>query len=62
MTNWLNWINNSINEDQNDKIVKLFLKKIDEQNNNFKNEKICYNYGEKRHIINKYFKFKQKNF
>ena len=53
---------NSIDEDQNDEIARLFLKKIDKQNNDFKDERICYNCDEKRHITNKCFKFKQKNF
>ena len=61
-TDWLNQTNNSINENRNDEIARLFLKKVDEQNNNFKDEKICYNYDEKKHITSKYFKFKQKNF
>ena len=62
MSKRLNQTDYSINENRNDEIAKLFLKEIDEQNNNFKDERICYNCGEKKHIINKYFKFKQKNF
>ena len=61
MTNQLNQANNSINEDQSDEIARLFLKKIDEQSSDFKNEKVCYNCGEKKHITNKCFKFRQKN-
>ena len=56
-----NQINNSINESRNDKIAKLFLKKTDEHSSDFKNERICYNCGEKKHIISKCLKFKQKN-
>ena len=56
-----NQINNSINENQNNEIVKLFLKEVDEQSSDFKNKKICYNCGEKKHITSKCFKFKQKN-
>ena len=52
---------NSIDEDQNDEIARLFLKGADEQNSDFKDEKICYNCGEKRHITNKCLKFKQEN-
>ena len=62
MSNRINQINNSISEDQNDEIARLFLKEIDEQNNDFKDERICYNYDEKRHTINKCLKFKQENF
>ena len=61
-TNQSNQANNSINENWNDEIARLLLKKADEQNNNFKNEKICYNCGEKKHIISKCFKLRQKNF
>ena len=43
-------------------MIKLFLKRTDEQNDNFKKKKICYSYDEKEHIINKCFKFKQENF
>ena len=50
-----------MNENQNDKITELLLKEIDEQNNDFKDEKVCYKYDEKRHITSKYLKFKQKN-
>ena len=53
---------NSIDEDRNDEIVKLLLKEADEQSNDFKNEKICYNCGEKGHIASKCLKLKQKNF
>ena len=60
-TNQSNQINNLINENRNDEIAKLFLKKIDEQNNNFKNKKICYNCDEKKHITSKCLKLKQKN-
>ena len=41
--------------------MKLFLKKIDEQSSDFKDEKICYNCDEKEHIISKCFKLKQEN-
>ena len=61
-TNWSNQINNSINENRSDEIIKLFLKEADEQNNDFKNKRICYNCGEKRHITSKCFKLKQKSF
>ena len=60
-TNQLNQTNNSINKSQNNEIAKLFLKKIDEQNNDFKNERICYNCDEKKYIINKCFKLRQEN-
>ena len=53
---------NSINESRNNEIVKLLLRKADEQSNDFKNEKICYNCDEKKHITSKCFNFKQKNF
>ena len=53
--------NNSISENRNNKIAKLFLKRVDEHSSDFKDEKIYYNYSEKKHIINKCFKFKQKN-
>ena len=52
---------NSISENRNDEIVKLFLKEADEQNSNFKDERICYNCDEKRHIASKCSKSKQKN-
>ena len=52
---------NSIDEDRNDEIAKLFLKETDEQSNDFKDERICYNCGEKKHIVNKCLKPKQKN-
>ena len=61
MFNRTNQTDNSIDEDRNDEIAKLFLKEIDEQSNNFKNERICYNCGEKKYIASKCFKFKQKN-
>ena len=61
MLNRADQTDNSINEDRNDEIAKLFLKGADEQNNDFKDEKICYNCGEKKHIANKCLKFKQKN-
>ena len=61
MSNRANQTDNSINEDRNNEIARLFLKKIDEQNSNFKDEKICYNCDEKKHITSKYLKFKQKN-
>ena len=60
-TNRSNQANNSINENRNNKIARLLLKRIDEQNNNFKNEKICYNCDEKKHITSKCFKLRQKN-
>ena len=53
--------NNSIDEDQNDEIARLLLKGTDEQNSDFKDERICYNYGEKEHITSKCFKLKQEN-
>ena len=56
-----NQTNNSIDKDRNDEITKLFLKETDEQNSDFKNERICYNCGEKKHITSKCFKLKQKN-
>ena len=56
-----NQTNNSINENRNDEIAKLLLKEIDEQNNDFKNEKICYNCDEKKHITSKCFKLRQKH-
>ena len=59
--NQTNQTNNSISENRNNEIAKLFLKMIDEQNNNFKDKRICYNYDEKKHITSKCFKFKQKN-
>ena len=52
---------NSIDENRNNEIAKLSLKGTDEQNNNFKDERIYYNCGEKRHITSKCLKFKQKN-
>ena len=50
-----------ISENRSDEIAKLFLKEIDKQSNDFKNEKICYNCDEKKHITSKCFKLKQKN-
>ena len=61
MFDWADQADNSIGEDRNDEIVRLFLKEVDEQNSDFKNERICYNCGEKEHIASKCFKFKQKN-
>ena len=61
MSNRTNQTDNSISENRNDKIAKLFLKKIDEQSSDFKDERVCYNCGEKKHIISKCLKFKQKN-
>ena len=61
MSNRTNQTDNSINKDRNDEIVKLFLKEVDEQNNDFKDEKICYNCDEKEYITSKCLKFKQKN-
>ena len=61
MLNRANQTDNSINENRNDEIVKLFLKRIDEQSSDFKNERICYNCDKKRHITSKCLKFKQKN-
>ena len=52
---------NSIDEDRNDEIARLFLREADEQNSNFKDERICYNCDEKRHIASKCFKSKQEN-
>ena len=43
------------------KLEDYFLKKIDEENNNFRNQRIYYN-GDKKHITSKYFKLKQKKF
>ena len=62
MSNRADQTNNSISEDRKDEIAKLFLKRTDEQNNDFKYERICYNYDEKKHIISKCLKFKQENF
>ena len=61
MSNRINQINNSINENRNDEIAKLLLKRTDEQNNDFKDERIYYNCDEKKHITSKCFKLKQKN-
>ena len=52
---------NSIDENRNDKIAKLFLKGADEQSSDFKDKKICYNCDEKRHIASKCSKLKQEN-
>ena len=60
-TNRSNQTNNSINENRNDEIARLLLKEADEQSSDFKNEKIYYNCGEKKHITNKCLKLKQKN-
>ena len=60
MSNRSNQTNNSINKNRNDKIVKFFLKKTDEQSSNFKDERICYNCDEKEYISSKCLKFKQK--
>ena len=54
-------ISNSIDESRNDEIAKLSLREADEQSSDFKDEKICYNCSEKRHITSKCLKFKQKN-
>ena len=43
------------------KLQNYFLKETDEQNSDFKDEKVCYNCNEKKHIINKCFKLKQEN-
>ena len=43
-------------------MTKLFLKEIDEHDNDFKNEKIYYNCDKKKYITSKCFKFKQKTF
>ena len=56
-----NQTSNSIDEDRNDKIAKLFLKETDEQSSDSKNERICYNCNEKRHIASKCLKLKQEN-
>ena len=52
---------NSIDENRNDEIARLFLKEADEQSSDFKDERICYNCDEKRYIASKCLKFKQKN-
>ena len=62
MLDWINQTDNSIDENRNDKIARLFLKETDKQNNDFKDERVCYNCGEKRQITSKCFKLKQKNF
>ena len=56
-----NQTDNSIDKNRNDEIAKLFLKKTDEQSSNFKDEKICYNCDEKKHIASKCLKSKQEN-
>ena len=56
-----NQTSNSIGEGRNGEIAKLFLKRIDEQSNNFKDKRICYNCDEKRHITSKCFKLKHEN-
>ena len=56
-----NQTDNSINEDRNDEITRLFLKEADEQSSDFKDEKVYYNCDEKEHITNKCLKLKQKN-
>ena len=61
MSNRINQIDNSINENRNDKIVRLLPKEIDEQSNDFKNEKIYYNCDEKKYITSKYLKLKQES-
>ena len=62
MFNRIDQTNNSIDKNRNDEIVKLFLKGTDEQSSDFKDEKICYNCDEKKHIASKCLKFKQENF
>ena len=49
---------NSIDKDRNDEIARLFLKGIDEQSNDSKDEKVCYNCDEKEHIASKCSKLK----
>ena len=61
MFDWTDQTDNSTDKDWNDEIVKLFLKEADEQSSDFKDERICYNCGEKRHIASKCLKLKQKN-
>ena len=61
MSNQTNKIDNSISKNRSNEIAKLFLRQTDEQSNDFKNKKICYNCDKKKHIINKCFTFKQKN-
>ena len=56
-----NQINNSIDENRNNEIARLFLKETDEQSSDFKDERICYNCDEKKHIASKCLKLKQKN-
>ena len=38
------------------------MKETDEQNNSFKDARICYNCDEKKHITSKCLKLKQENF
>ena len=61
MLDRINQTNNSIDKNRNDEIARLFLKEIDEQSNDFKDKRICYNCDEKRHITSECLKFKQKN-
>ena len=61
ISNRANQADNLISKNRNDKIARLFLKEINEQSSNFKDEKIYYNCGEKKHIINKCLKLKQEN-
>ena len=61
MSNWTNQTDNSINKNWNNKIVKLFLKEVDKQSNDFINERICYNCDEKEYITSKCLEVKQKN-
>ena len=61
MFNRADQTDNSIDEDRNNEITKLFLKGTDEQSSDFKNKKICYNCDEKKHIASKYLKLKQEN-
>ena len=56
-----NQTDNSIDEDQNDETARLPLKETDEQSSDSKNERICYNCDEKRHIASKCLKLKQEN-
>ena len=56
-----NQTDNSIDEDWNDEIARLFLREVDKQSSDFKDERICYNCGEKRHIASKCLKPKQEN-
>ena len=58
MFNRADQTDNSIDENRNDEITRLFLKRIDEQSSDFKDERICYNCDEKKHITSKCFKLK----